>query len=73
MNPLFNQIQNGNQNMMNQLQENPVEMLKKAGYNVPNELANNPQAMAMHLLQTGQVSNPMMQRIQPLLNSLMGR
>ena len=70
MNPLFNQLQ-GNKDLMSQLQSNPIDILKKAGYNVPKELSGNPQAMVMHLLQSGQIANPMMQSIQPILNSLM--
>ena len=58
------------QETMSQLQANPGEALKKAGYNVPEELAGNPQAMTMHLLQTGQISNPMMQRIAPMLQMM---
>lgn len=72
MNPLYKQMQ-GNKDMMSQLQANPVELLKNAGYNVPQELANNPQAMVMHLLQSGQIANPAMRSIQPILNSLMRR
>lgn len=72
MNPLYEMVQ-GNQNAMSQLQANPVEMLRNAGYDVPQELAGNPQAMAMHLLRTGQISNPVMQTIQPMLNMMMGR
>jgi hypothetical protein len=56
--------------LMGQLQANPGDALKTAGYNVPDELVNNPQATVMHLLQTGQVSNPLMQRIQPFLNHM---
>lgn len=57
---------------MRQLQSNPAEMIKQAGYNVPDEMANNPQQAVMHLIQSGQVKGPMMQRIQPMLNMLMG-
>lgn len=87
-NPLFNQFM-GNQtkqepivpnsqqvsmqDAMSQLRANPAQMIKQAGYNVPDEIANNPQASVMHLLQTGQIKAPMMQRIQPMLNMLMGR
>ena len=56
--------------MMWQLQADPGGMLRNAGYNVPDELLGNPQATVMHLLQSGQISNPMMQRIQPLLSRM---
>lgn len=47
--------------------------MKQAGFNVPDEIANNPQASVMHLIQSGQVGGPMMQRIQPMLSRLMGK
>lgn len=61
------------QNRMRQLQENPAQTLRQAGYNVPDEIANNPQAAVMHLLQSGQIGGPLMQKIQPMLNMLTGR
>ena len=39
----------------------------------PEELMNNPQAMVMHLIQTGQVSGPMMQRVMPMIQMLNAR
>ena len=88
-NPLYNQIVGGNrppeqpapnnapqismQDAMNQLRSNTAQMIKQAGYSVPDEIANNPQASVMHIVQTGQVRGPMLQRIQPMLNMLMGR
>ena len=60
------------QDAMAQLKSDPGGMLRQAGYNVPDEIANNPQQAVMHLIQSGQVKGPMMQRIQPMLNMLMG-
>ena len=51
---------------MQEFMRNPVGMLSKY-YNIPANISNNPQAMAMHLLKTGQVSNPALQQIRPLL------
>ena len=48
---------------MSQLQANPAEMIRQAGYTVPDEIAGNPQAAAMHLIQSGQVRNPVLQRL----------
>lgn len=56
--------------IMGQLQANPAGMLQNAGYNVPDELSGNPQAMVQHLMQTGQIGGPMMQRIQPFLQRM---
>lgn len=61
------------QDAMRELQSHPAQMIRQAGYNVPDEIANNPQASVMHLIQSGQVGGPMMQRIRPMLNMLMGR
>ena len=61
------------QDAMRQLQANPAQMITQAGYNVPDEIANNPQAAVMHMIQSGQIGGPMMRRIQPMLNMLMGR
>lgn len=58
---------------MNQLRANPLQMIRNAGYSVPDELAGNPQATVMHLLQTGQIGGPVMQRIQPMISRLLGR
>ena len=55
-------MNNNMQEQLRQLQANPKEFLQKAGVNVPEEMLGNPQAMVMHLMQTGQVKNPMMQR-----------
>lgn len=61
------------QEAMAKLRSNPAQMIRQSGYNVPDEIANNPQATVMHLIQSGQIGSPMMQRIQPMLNMLMGR
>lgn len=77
-NPLFNLLTGGQQqqtfmDMMSQLRANPAQMIRNAGYNVPDEIIGNPQATVMHLIQSGQVGGAAMQRIQPMLNMLMGR
>ena len=80
-NPLYKAFVGGNksaqpaniQDALRQLQSNPAQMIRNAGYNVPDEIINNPQATVMHLLQTGQIGGPMMQRIQPMLSQLLGR
>jgi hypothetical protein len=58
---------NGQQMTMQQLQSDPVSAAKQAGYNIPQNIAGNPQAMVQHLIQTGQISNPMMQKILPMM------
>lgn len=61
------------QETMQRLRSNPAEAIRNAGYNVPDEIVGNPQATVMHLIQSGQVGGQAMQRIQPMLNMLMGR
>ena len=43
---------------LRKLQENPKEFFRNVGLNVPDELMNNPQAIVMHLFQTGQFKMP---------------
>lgn len=61
------------QDAMHELQQHPAQLMKQAGFNVPDEIANNPQQAVMHLIQSGQVGGPMMRMVQPMLNRLMGR
>ena len=56
--------------IMGQLQANPAETLGKSVYNIPQEVSGNPQAMVMHLLQTGQIGGPAMQMIRPMLGRM---
>ena len=70
---IFDRITGGNQMTMQQIQQDPVGMAKQAGYNIPQNLAGNPQAMVQHLIQTGQVSNPMLQKIMPMIRQLGGK
>lgn len=74
-NPLYESLNSAPKpiDAMSQLRANPAQMIRQAGYNVPDEIIGNPQATVMHLIQSGQVSSPMMQRIGPMLNSLMRR
>ena len=70
---LFDRI-NGQPKMnMQQLRQDPVGMARQAGYNIPDNLAGNPQAMVQHLIQTGQVSNPALQKIMPMIQRLTGK
>lgn len=42
--------------MLNQLQQNPVEFVLKRGFKVPQGVGNNPNDIIQHLMNTGQVS-----------------
>ncbi len=64
---IFNQL--GQQNpmqMMQQLRQDPVGMLQRAGLNVPAGMSD-PQQIIQHLMQSGQVSQ---QRYQQALQML---
>ena len=67
---LFDKLNGSPQVNLQQLQNDPIGMAKQAGYNIPQNLAGNPQAMVQHLIQTGQVSNPMLQRIMPMIQRM---
>ena len=61
------------QEAMRQLQSNPAEFFKKAGINAPAEIMNDPQAMVMHLINSGKVSNPVLQMVMPMIRKMNGR
>ena len=61
------------QETLRKLQSDPAGFMKNAGVNVPEEILNDPKAMVMHLIQTGQVSSPMLQRIMPMIRQMGGR
>lgn len=68
MNPLF-QALNGAANNMNpmqmltQLKSNPLGMLRRAGYNVP-ESVTNPQAIIQYLMNSGQLTQQQLTQAQ---------
>lgn len=74
---LFDRIgqsqQQTQQNQLQQLKNDPVGMGKQRGYQIPENLAGNPQAMVMHLIQSGQVGGPAMQRIMPMIRQMTGK
>jgi hypothetical protein len=43
-------------NMVNMLRQNPMQFLMQRGFNVPGNLANNPNQIIQHLMNTGQIS-----------------
>ena len=59
-----------NQEKMKQLQSDPIGMARRAGFQVPEEMAGDPKAMVQHLIMTGQVPNPVLQRIMPMLQKM---
>lgn len=54
------------------IRSNTGQFIDAAGVNVPENIRNDPRAMCMHLMQTGQVPQGRMRAAQPLINMLMG-
>ena len=61
------------QEQLRQLQSDPIRMGREKGFQIPEELSNDPKAMVQHLIMTGQVSNPLLQRIMPMIQKMGGR
>lgn len=55
------------QEALRQVNENPEECFRAAGFQVPKEIMNDQQKTVMHLIRTGQVGGPMMRMIAPIL------
>lgn len=69
-------ITNGPVNILQQLSQlrsNPMQVLSKAGFNVPGNIGNNPQAIVQHLLNTNQITPQKLNQSQIQANLLMGR
>lgn len=61
------------QEALSKLQHDPQSAITEAHVNIPKELMGNPQAMAMHLIQSGQVGGPVLQRVMPMIQRLTGK
>lgn len=70
---LFDKVHGQSQMNLQQLQNDPVGMAKQAGYNIPQNLAGNPQAMVQHLIQTGQIGGPKLQQAMQMIRQLTGK
>lgn len=69
---LFDKVNGNVQSQLQQLQNNPGAMARQAGFNIPESLYGNPQAMVQHLIQTGQVGGQRLQQIMPMIQRLGG-
>ena len=54
---------------LRQLQSDPIAMGRGAGYDIPDGITN-PKDIVMHLINSGQVRGPMLQRIMPMVNQM---
>ena len=57
--------------MLQQLRQNPVQVLRQAGLNVPDNL-NDPNQIIQHLMNSGQVSQLQYTRARELANQFRG-
>lgn len=59
-NPIYQAMGGGNQfnpmQMLQQLKQNPMQFLMQRRFNIPANVANDPNAILNHLLSTGQVN-----------------
>jgi hypothetical protein len=67
---LFEKLNGQPQMNMQQLQQDPIGMAQKAGYNIPQNLASNPQAMVQHLIQSGQIGGQKLQQAMQMMQKL---
>lgn len=61
------------QEQLQQIQANPIAIGKEKGFDIPEDLAGDPKAMVMHLINSGQVKSPMLQQIMPRIRQMMGK
>ena len=48
--------------LLQQLRQNPMQFIMQRRFNVPQGMANDPQAILNHLMQTGQISQDQVNR-----------
>jgi hypothetical protein len=70
---IFDRLTGGNQMDIRQIQKDPVGMARQAGYDIPQNLAGNPQAMVQHLIQSGQVGGPKLQQAMQMIRQMTGK
>lgn len=67
MNPLFNSMQQPNiMSALQNLKSNPIQFLMQKKFNVPQNLANDPNAIIQHLMNTGQVTQAQYSRAEQM-------
>ena len=64
-------LNNQQQEQIRQIMKDPKGAALKAGYQIPDDVAGDPKQMVMHILNSGQVPNPLMQKVVPMLLQLL--
>lgn len=55
-NPLYQSMNNQQPNILQVLKQNPIQFLAQRNLSIPQNIANDPNAIIQHLMGTGQVS-----------------
>ena len=58
---------------LQQIKQDPIGLLRQIGYEVPDNLASDPKAIVMHLMDSGQIRGPLAQRIMPMIRQMGGK
>lgn len=61
------------QDALQRLQSDPAAAIREAKVNIPEGMMGNPQQMAMHLIQSGQVGGPVLRRVLPMIQRMTGK
>lgn len=62
-----------NQQMFTQFMQNPMQVLMSKRLNIPQNLANNPEAMVQHLMNTGQMSQDTYNKLDSLRKKMINQ
>lgn len=56
--------------MLQQFMVNPAQMMQRSGLNIPQNIANDPNAIIQHLLSSGRMSQQQYNQLQQMANNL---
>lgn len=56
--------------MFQQFMDNPAQMMQRSGLNIPQNIANDPNAIIQHLLSSGRMSQQQYNQLQQMANNL---
>ena len=56
--------------MFQQFMGNPMQMMQRSGLNIPQNIANDPNAIIQHLLSSGRMSQQQYNQLQQMANNL---
>ena len=70
-NPLFQSMQQMNINSaLQNLKQNPMQFLMQKRFNIPQDIASDPNAIIQHLMNSGQVSQAQYDRAMQMANKI---